>query len=70
MGESERDKWLKKRIPFLLIVLIGVVSVIACIVWVFDWWFNRTIGSSDDWSGVWVFGLGVFVVFLIWNLLD
>lgn len=70
MDQSEKSKWFKKRIPILLLLLLGIVCVIAVIVQIFDWWFNRTIGSSDDWSGYWVFGLGVVFVFFVWNLLD
>ena len=69
MSQSERDKW-RKRLPFLLLVLVALALIIWGVIEVFNWWFNRTIGSSDDWSGIWVFGLGVVAVFYIWNLFD
>jgi hypothetical protein len=69
VSQSERDKW-RKRLPFLLLVLVALALIIWGVIEVFNWWFNRTIGSSDDWSGIWVFGLGVVAVFYIWNLFD
>jgi len=69
VSQSERDKW-RKRLPFLLFVLGALALIIWLVIEVFNWWFNRTIGSSDDWSGIWVFGLGVVAVFYIWNLFD
>jgi hypothetical protein len=69
VSQSERDKW-RKRLPFLLFVLVALALIIWGAIEVFNWWFNRTIGSSDDWSGIWVFGLGVVAVFYIWNLFD
>ena len=54
-------------------VLFWVIATVF-VVWGFFeigiWWFNRTIGSYDDPSGIWVFGLGVFAVLYIWNLFD
>lgn len=73
MSQNEEDKNYKGWKKGLLIIFFGLV-VVALVIWgvieVFNWWFNRTIGSSDDWSGVWVFGLGVFAMFFIWNMFD
>ena len=73
MSQNEDDKNYKGWKKGLLIIFFGLV-VVALVIWgvieVFNWWFNRTIGSSDDWSGIWVFGLGVVAVFYIWNLFD
>jgi hypothetical protein len=73
MSQNEDDKNYKGWKKGLLIIFCGLV-VVALVIWgvieVFNWWFNRTIGSSDDWSGVWVFGLGVFAMFFIWNMFD
>jgi hypothetical protein len=73
MSQNEEDKNYKGWKKGLLIIFFGLVAV-ALVIWgvieVFNWWFNRTIGSSDDWSGVWVFGLGVFAMFFIWNMFD
>jgi hypothetical protein len=73
MSQNEDDKNYKGWKKGLLIIFFGLV-VVALVIWgvieVFNWWFNRTIGSSDDWSGVWVFGLGVFAMFFIWNMFD
>ena len=46
-----------------VLALWGVVEIAI-------WWFDRTIGSYDDPSAIWVFGLGVFFVLIIWNMLD
>lgn len=54
----------------MLFALVALVLIIWGVIEVFNWWFDRTIGSSDDWSGVWVFGIGVFAVFAVWNMLD
>ena len=54
----------------MLFALVALALIIWGAIEVFNWWFDRTIGSSDDWSGVWVFGLGVFAVFYIWNHFD
>ena len=73
MSQNEEDKNYEGWKKGLLIIFFGLVAV-ALIIWgvieVFNWWFNRTIGSSDDWSGVWVFGLGVFAMLVIWNMFD
>ncbi len=73
MSQNEDDKNYKGWKKGLLIIFFGLVVValvILGVIEVFNWWFNRTIGSSDDWSGVWVFGLGVFAMFFIWNMFD
>ena len=70
MDQSEKDKWLRKRLPQMLFALVALALIIWGAIEVFNWWFDRTIGSSDDWSGVWVFGLGVFLMFAIWNRFD
>ena len=70
MSQNEKDKSFRNG---CLVIFFGLVAV-ALIIWglieLFNWWFNRTIGSSDDWSGVWVFGLGVFAMLFIWNMFD
>jgi len=70
MDQSEKDKWLRKRLPQMLFALVALALIIWGAIEVFNWWFDRTIGSSDDWSGVWVFGLGVFLMFAIWDRFD
>jgi len=62
--------WLYHNKWKVLFWVIATVFVVWGVIEVFNWWFDRTIGSSDDWSGIWVFGLGVFAVFYIWNLFD
>ena len=54
----------------MLFALVALALIIWGAIEVFNWWFDRTIGSSDDWSGVWVFGLGVFLMFAIWDRFD
>jgi hypothetical protein len=70
MDQSEKDKWLRKRLPQMLFALVALALIIWGVIEVFNWWFDRTIGSSDDWSGVWVFGVGVFLVFAVWDRFD
>ena len=70
MSQNERDKRVRNGCLVIFFGLVAVALVIWGVVEVFNWWFDRTIGSSDDWSGVWVFGLGVVLVFAIWNMLD
>ena len=70
MDQGEKDKWLRKRLPQMLFALVALALIIWGAIEVFNWWFDRTIGSSDDWSGVWVFGLGVFLMFAIWDRFD
>ena len=57
------NKW--KFIFWLTASVLALWGVVA----ITSWWFDRTIGSSDDWSGIWVFGLGVVLVFYIVNWL-
>ena len=54
----------------MLFALVALALIIWGVIEVFNWWFDRTIGSSDDWSGVWVFGVGVFLVFAVWDRFD
>jgi len=70
VDQGEKDKWLRKRLPQMLFALVALALIIWGAIEVFNWWFDRTIGSSDDWSGVWVFGLGVFLMFAIWDRFD
>ncbi len=74
MGSVE---WLRQKLYWLnrhrwgcLFSLIAIPLIIWGVIEVLYWWLDRTIGSSDDWSGIWVFGLGVVAVFFIWNLFD
>jgi hypothetical protein len=62
--------WLYRNRFKVLFGLVALVLIAWGLISIVDWWFNRTIGSSDDWSGIWVFGLGVVAVFFIWNLFD
>ena len=83
MSQNEKDKnedsrtglhklvlWLYHNKWKFLFWVIATVFVVWGVIEVFNWWYDRTIGSYDNWEGVWVFGLGVFAVLVIWNLLD
>jgi hypothetical protein len=74
MGSVDSTKeivmWLYRNRFKVLFGLVALVLIAWGLISIVDWWFNRTIGSSDDWSGIWVFGLGVVAVFFIWNLFD
>jgi hypothetical protein len=70
MDQSEKDKWLRKRLPQMLLALVALALIIWGAIEVFNWWLDRTIGSSNDWSGVWVCGLGLYLMFAVWDRFD